>query len=79
MHRADLAAGFVLAFRRAAARESRLVCDLGGIDESAEYEVESYGGDAGRLSGTELKRLVVELPEPRSFRLLFYRRLRNNR
>ena len=79
MHRADLAAGFVLAFRRAAARESRLVCDLGGIDESAEYEVESYGGDAGRMSGTELKRLVVELPEPRSFRLLFYRRLLNNR
>ena len=74
MHRADLASGFVLAFRRAAAPDSRLACELGGIDESAEYGVETYGGGAGRMSGAELKRLVVELPEPRSFRLLFYRR-----
>ena len=79
MHRADIAAGFVLAFRRAAARESRLACELGGIDESAEYEVGAYGGDVRRMAGAELKRLVVELPEPRSFRLIFYRRLRNNR
>jgi hypothetical protein len=79
MHRADIATGFVLAFRRAAARESRLSCELGGIDESAEYEVEAYGGDVRRMAGAELKCIVVELPEPRSFRLLFYRRLRNNR
>ena len=59
---------------RAAAPDSRLACELGGIDESAEYGVETYGGGSGRMSGAELKRLVVELPEPRSFRLLFYRR-----
>jgi alpha-galactosidase len=78
MHRADLASGFVLAFRRAAASESRLSCELGGIDESAEYEIETYGGGAEKANGAGLKRLVVELPEPRSFRLLFYRRIRND-
>jgi hypothetical protein len=47
---------------------------LGGIDEAAEYEVETYGGGVEKMKGAALKRLVVDLPAPRSFKLLFYRR-----
>ena len=74
MHRRDLDAGFVLAFRRLDAAERRLACELGGIDESAAYKVETYGGGVEKVSGAALKRLVIDLPAPRSFKLLFYRR-----
>ena len=75
MHRRDLDAGFVLAFRRLDVAERRLACELGGIDESASYEVETYGGGVEKVNGAVLKRLVLDLPAPRSFKLLFYRRL----
>ena len=74
MHRPDLTAGFELAFRRMESAESRFVCALGGIDEAAEYEIETYGGGVEKMKGAALKRLVVDLPAPRSFKLLFYRR-----
>jgi hypothetical protein len=74
MHRRDLDAGFVLAFRRLDAVERRHACELGGIDESATYEIETYGGGVEKVSGAALKRLVIDLPAPRSFKLLFYRR-----
>ena len=57
------------------AAERRLACELGGIDESASYEVETYGGGVEKVNGAVLKRLVLDLPAPRSFKLLFYRRL----
>lgn len=74
MHRPDLGAGFVLAFRRLDAPERRFTCDLGGIDDAATYEVETYGGGVEKMNGAILKRLVIDLPAPRSFKLLFYRR-----
>ena len=74
MHRRDLDAGFVLAFRRLDAAERRLACTLGGIDETASYEVETYAGGVEKMGGAALKRLIVDLPAPRSFKLLFYRR-----
>ena len=74
MHRRDLSAGFVLAFRRLDAAERRLACTLGGIDETASYEVETYAGGVEKVNGAALKHLVIDLPAPRSFKLLFYRR-----
>ena len=70
----DLDAGFVLAFRRLDAAERRLACTLGGIDETASYEVETYAGGVEKVNGAALKHLVIDLPAPRSFKLLFYRR-----
>ena len=73
MHRPDLNAGFVLCFRRIEVPERLFTATLGGIDEAAEYEVETYGGGVGKMKGAALKRLVIDLPAPRSFKLLFYR------
>ena len=74
MHRRDLAAGFVLAFRRLDAAQRRFACKLGDIDDTATYEVETYGGGMEKMDGAKLKHLAIDLPAPRSFRLMFYRR-----
>ena len=65
---------FVLCFRRIEVSEHLFAATLGGIEEAAEYEVEAYGGGVEKMKGAALKRLVVDLPAPRSFKLLFYRR-----
>ena len=64
----------MLCFRRIEVSEHLFTATLGGIDEAAKYEVETYGGGVEKVKGAELKRLVVDLPAPRSFKLLFYRR-----
>jgi len=73
MHRADLNAGFAIYFRRPNAPNHVFSAKLGGIDENATYEVETWKGATERLSGKALARLAVELRTPRSFRLVFYR------
>lgn len=73
MHRPDLDAGFVLAFRRLDAEEHALDVELGGIREDGAYEVETYHGATESVSGGDLRRRRIELRSPRSFRLFFYR------
>ena len=66
--------------KKAVAKRQRmhaLYCELGGIDETASYEVETYGGGVEKVSGAALKRLVIDLPAPRSFKLLFYCLIKN--
>ena len=73
MHRADQNAGFAIFFRRVNAPYHVFEAALGGIDENADYEVETWHGATERMSGRALKNLKVELRQPRSFKLLFYR------
>ena len=74
LHRADLDAGFAIVFRRAEAPEATRRLDLGGIDPDATYETEDFQGVKQNVSGKDLLQWNVTL-EPRSFRLLFYRKL----
>lgn len=76
MHRPDLDSGFAIFFRRLNTPNHVFVAKLGGIDERAEYEVETWHGGTERMSGAALARLTVKLYQPRSFRLLFYRIIR---
>ena len=74
MHRADQEAGFAIFFRRLNTPDHVFTASLGGIDESASYEVETWRGETVRMDGKALKSLKVELRQPRSFRLVFYRK-----
>jgi alpha-galactosidase len=71
--RPDLKAGFAIFFRRGAATEQSQTFRLGGIDPSATYEVETYGGSKTNVNGAKLQNRSVELG-PRSFQLIFYQK-----
>jgi len=75
LHRADQDAGFAIFFRRLNTPSPVFTAELGGLDEKAFYEVETWHGKTARMKGADLKRLTVTLRAPRSFRLVFYRRL----
>lgn len=75
-HRAELDEGIVLAFRRPACSTSDLLVQLGGVNPSAEYEVENVdSGQTSRYRGAELaSSLKVSLQEKPGSAVLFYRR-----
>jgi alpha-galactosidase len=72
--RPDLNAGFAIFFRRGGSTETSRAFKLSGIDSDAKYEVDIYGGVKEDVKGAELESRNVEL-EPRSFQLMFYRKL----
>lgn len=76
MHRADLDAGFAIVFRRLDTPSPRFSATLGGIDPEATYEVETWKGAKELKRGRDLAAFSVELRQPRSFRLVYYRRVR---
>lgn len=71
--RPDLAAGFAIIFRRAAAADESRTFKLGGIAPGARYQMERYDGPATTVEAAALENLTVTLP-PRSFQLVFYRK-----
>ena len=71
--RPDLKAGFAIFFRRGAATENSRAFRLGGIDPTATYALEVYGGSKENVTGFELENRTVKL-EPRSFQLIFYQK-----
>lgn len=75
LHRPDQNDGFVLAFRRAAAKDAAMTFELPAIDPDAQYAVEYYDGTQATVGGKELANLVVELKDPRSFQLILYKKL----
>lgn len=75
MHRADLDAGFAVAFRRLDTPDPDFAAKLSGIDSAADYEVETYDGGATRMKGAELADWRVRLERLRDFRLIFYRKV----
>ena len=76
MHRPDLAAGFVLCFRRLDASSHLFSATLGGIDPSARYTVETYGAATEEVDGRALANFSADLKSPRSFKLVFYSRIK---
>lgn len=77
MHRADLNAGFVAVFRRLDTPSHVFEASLGGVDDAAQYEVETFERGVKTLRGSELRKLRLEMREPRSFRMIFYRKIGN--
>ncbi len=67
--------GFVIAFRRADAKDAEQTFRLPAIDVDAEYEVEFYDGAKTKMSGKELAELKVTLDRPRSFFLAIYKKI----
>jgi alpha-galactosidase len=76
MHRPDLDAGFVLCFRRIDAPSYLFTATLGGIDPSARYTVETYGAATEQVDGRAFANFTADLRSPRSFKLVFYARVR---
>ena len=74
MHRPDLDAGFVLCFRRLDTPSHLFSARLGGIDPSARYSVETYGGATETVDGQSFADFIADLKAPRSFKLVFYSR-----
>ncbi len=76
-HRPDLDAGLILAFRRPESPFTTAELRLAGLEPQGEYEFEDADGPAlpGR-TGAQLAAagLTLMLAEPRSSRLIFYRR-----
>ena len=71
--RDDLGAGFALVFRRGKAAEESKTFELGNIDPSADYELESFNGTKKIIKGTALQSFEAKLT-PRSFELIFYKK-----
>jgi len=75
LHRPDLNAGAILAFRRAASPIAAAEFRLGGMLPEAEYSFDDADtGAAWTASGRALSAagLRVEMTQPRSSRLIFY-------
>ena len=76
MHRPDLDAGFVVCFRRLDAPSHLFTATLGGIDRSARYTVETFDGPTEQVDGSALANFSADLKSLRSFRLVFYSRVK---
>jgi alpha-galactosidase len=66
--------GFFAAFRRLEGNESERLLAMRKIDANAEYELETFRGDTVRMQGSAFQHYLLSLPEPRSMRLVFYRK-----
>ena len=67
--------GYFAAFRRAAGNESQRIITLQKIDADAMYEIEIYQGITKQIKGSDLQKYHLDMPEPRSVHLVFYRKL----
>ncbi len=67
--------GFFAVFRRPEGDEAEVVPALRAIEPGAQYEVETFRGPTETLTGAELAARAVRLDEPRSVRVVFYRRM----
>lgn len=66
--------GFYMMFRREDCRDSEYHIRLSGIDPSAEYVVEEFGGKTRKMKGCRLASHILTLSEPRTCKLVFYRK-----
>jgi alpha-galactosidase len=66
--------GFIMVFRRPGSAASAVVLHAEGIDAAADYDIEEFRGESSRVRGTALAALAIRLPEPRSARLIFYKK-----
>ena len=80
LHRPDLGAGLVLAFRRAKCNSAEITAALGGVKPEARYQVdfidEARQKTSRTLDGSRLaKGLVLTIPQPRASLLVRYREM----
>ncbi len=69
--------GMAMVFRREESATEKMTFALRGIGKEARYLLrDADRGALGEVSGEELSRLSVEIPEPRASRILFYEKLR---
>ena len=67
--------GFAVVFRRAKSDVDEMTFELPAIDPNAKYEVENYDGSKETVDGKDLANWKVTLEEPRSFKLILYKKL----
>lgn len=66
--------GFFMMFRREDCPDSEYYLRLSGIDPSAKYVVEEFGGKTRKMKGRRLASQILSLSEPRTYKLVFYRK-----
>lgn len=72
---ADKGEGFFMVFRRQDCPESSFLLRLRGIDLNATYSVEEFEGGTALVKGSDLACRLLDFPEPRSYKLVFYRKI----
>lgn len=67
--------GYFIAFRRSAGNESCRILQLQKIDPDARYEIEIHRGGTKQAAGAELQKYLLEMPQPRTMHLVFYKKI----
>ena len=75
LDRPDTGEGFFMLFRRAQCPEDTFYLRLRGIDPEAIYSVEDFDGGICLMKGSQLASQVLKFAEPRSYRLVFYKKV----
>jgi hypothetical protein len=72
-----LEAGMALLFRREKCAEQAVTAELRGIDPKARYEVSLIdAGTTKTMTGAELARLPIAVPQAPGSALVFYKKIR---
>lgn len=67
--------GFYMLFRRQACPEENFLLKLRDIDPDATYQVEEFEGEKRLIKGKEFVQQLLYFPNPRSYKLVFYKKL----
>ena len=67
--------GFFMLFRREQCPEDTFHLRLRGIDPEAVYSVEDFDGGVSLMKGSKLASQVLTFAEPRSYKLVFYKKV----
>ena len=75
LNRPETGEGFFMLFRREQCPEDTYFLRLRGIDPEAVYSVEDFDGGLCLMKGSQLASQVLKFAEPRSYRLVFYKKV----
>ena len=75
LDRPDTGEGFFMLFRRAQCPDDTFYLRLRGIDPEATYSVEDFDGGVSLMKGSKLASQVLTFAEPRSYKLVFYKKI----
>lgn len=67
--------GCIVVLNRKFCAEKKVMVNPRKLNPNAKYELEDWNGKVKTVSGRELENLLISLPEPRSFAVLFYKKL----
>ena len=71
----DKGEGFFMVFRREQCPDDTFHLRLRGIDPEATYSVEDFDGGTSTMKGEQLAEQALRFAEPRSYKLVFYKKL----